>query len=118
MGRITDVSGGLFKKFGGTTDDTGKATYSWTVSDADTTGKYKTTMEISAHGFENNTASKTFKVSPVPVTTPTTDGVNIVQLPPPNGNNNSDQNHPSTTTIQIPRIHIPTIRIPFHLPFQ
>ena len=121
LGRITEPSGGLFKQFDGTTNDAGKATYSWTIGDGDSNGKYNTIMEVSAAGYENSTGSTTFKISPVPVTTFTNGDSNKVQLPPPNGNTNNDNsnnhNHPSTI-IQIPHIHIPKINIPFHLPFH
>jgi hypothetical protein len=119
FGRITEPSGAVFKKFDGTTDDTGKATYSWTISDEDSNGKYNTIMEVSASGYENSTGSKTFKIGPVPIATSSSGDRNLERLPSPNGNNdnNNDQNHPSTI-IQIPHIHIPTIKIPFHLPFH
>ena len=51
----------------GTTDDNGKASYSWKVSDKYTTGKYKVKIEVSALGYENYLGSKTFKVTPIPV---------------------------------------------------
>jgi hypothetical protein len=121
FGRITEPSGGLFKQFDGTTNEAGKATYSWTIGDGDSNGKYNTIMEVSASGYENATGSATFKVSPVPVTTSTSGDSNKVQLPSPNSNANNDNsnnnNHPSTI-IQIPHIHIPKIKIPFHLPFH
>jgi hypothetical protein len=121
FGRITEPSGGLFKQFDGTTNDAGKATYSWTIGDRDSNGKYNTIMEVSASGYENSTGSTTFKMSPVPVTTSTSGDSNKVQLPSPNGNtnndNNNNHNHPSTI-IQIPHIHIPKIKTPFHLPFH
>jgi hypothetical protein len=65
-GRITDPSG-LVKKVEGTTDDNGKASYSWKVSDKYATGKYKVKIEVSAIGYENYLGSKTFKVAPIPV---------------------------------------------------
>src|SRR3989442_5409002 len=65
LGKVTDPSGGSFKKLGGTTDDTGKSSYSWTVNQGDTPGKYKTIIEVSANGYKNNTASKTFQVIPI-----------------------------------------------------
>jgi hypothetical protein len=124
FGRITEPDGGIYKKFDGRTDDTGKATYSWTVSDGDSNGKYNTMMEVSASGYENSTGSKTFKISPVPATTSASGDNSIIRPSPPNGdnsddnnNNNNNQNHPSTI-IHIPHIHIPTIKIPFHLPFH
>jgi hypothetical protein len=121
LGRVTDPSGGSFKKIGGTTDDTGKSSYSWTVSQGDTTGQYKTIIEVSAYGYKNSTASKTFRVSPIPVTTTTSSNNSLIPLPSPNAiNNNNKNNHQNlpSTIIPIPHIRIPTIRVPFHLPFQ
>jgi len=115
LGRVTDPSGGPFKKFEGTTDDTGKSSYSWTVSQGDTPGKYKTIVEVSAHGYKNNTASKTFQV--IPVTTTTTGNNSLIHLFPNANNSNNNKNSPSTI-IPIPHIRIPTIKIPFHLPFR
>jgi hypothetical protein len=114
-GRVIDPSGGPFKKFEGTTDDTGKSSYSWTVSQGDPPGKYKTIVEVSAHGYQNNTASKTFQVNPV--TTTTTGNNSLIHLFPNANNSNNNKNSPSTI-IPIPHIRIPTIKIPFHLPFQ
>ncbi|MGB7952750.1 MAG: hypothetical protein WCF23_02120 [Candidatus Nitrosopolaris sp.] len=65
-GRITGPSG-LVKKVEGTTDDNGKASYSWKVSDKYMTGKYKVKIEVSALGYENYLGSKTFKVTSIPV---------------------------------------------------
>jgi Big-like domain-containing protein len=121
LGRVTDPSGGSFKKIGGTTDDTGKSSYSWTLSQGDTTGQYKTIIEVSAYGYKNSTASKTFRVSPIPVTTTTSSNNSLIPLPSPNAiNNNNKNNHQNlpSTIIPIPHIRIPTIRVPFHLPFQ
>ena len=117
LGRVTDPSGGSFKKLAGTTDDTGKSSYSWTVSQGDTTGKYNTIIEVSAQGYKNNTTSKTFQV--IPVTTTATSNNNIILPLSPNANNsnNNHQNSPSTI-IPIPHIRIPSIKVPFHLPFQ
>jgi len=115
LGKVTDPSGGSFKKLGGTTDDTGKSSYSWTVSQGDTPGKYKTIIEVSANGYKNNTASKTFQV--IPVTTITTGNNSLIHLSPNANNSTSHKNSPSTI-IPIPHIRIPTIKIPFHLPFQ
>jgi hypothetical protein len=116
LGRVTDPSGGSFKKLEGTTDDTGKSSYSWTVSQGDTPGTYKTIIEVSAPGYKNNTASKTFQVTPVTITT--TSNNSLIHLSPnANNSNNSHKNSPSTI-IRIPHIRIPTIKIPFHLPFQ
>jgi hypothetical protein len=84
LGRVIDPSGELSKKLEGTTNDTGKSSYSWTVSQDDTSGKYKTIIDVSAPGYQNNTASKTFKVSPIPVTITTTSNNNLSSM---NGNN-------------------------------
>ena len=84
LGRVIDPSGALSKKLEGTTNDTGKSSYSWTVSQNDTSGKYKTIIDVSAPGYQNNTASKTFKVSPIPVTITTTSKNNLSSM---NGNN-------------------------------
>ena len=119
LGRVTDPSGGSFKKLAGTTDDTGKSSYSWTVSQGDTTGKYKTIIEVSAQGYKNNTASKTFQVIPVTTTTTTTSNNNLILPLSPNANNSNNNHHNSPSTIiPIPHIRIPTIKVPFHLPFQ
>jgi hypothetical protein len=120
LGRVTDPSGGSFKKLAGTTDDTGKSSYSWTVSQGDTTGKYKAIIEVSAQGYKNNTTSKTFQVIPVTTTSTTTTSNNNLILPlSPNDNNSNNNHHNSPSTIiPIPHIRIPTIKVPFHLPFQ
>jgi hypothetical protein len=116
LGKVKDPSGGLFKKLEGITDDTGKSSYSWTVSQVDTPGKYNTMIGVSAHGYKNNTESKTFQV--IPVTTTTTSNNSLIHLSPnANSSNDSHKNSPSTI-IPIPHIRIPTIKIPFHLPFQ
>ena len=118
LGRVTDPSGGSFKKLAGTTDDTGKSSYSWTVSQGDTTGKYKAIIGVSAQGYKNNTASKTFQVIPVTTTT-TTSNHNLILPFSPNANNSNNNHHNSPSTIiPIPHIRIPTIKVPFHLPFQ
>jgi hypothetical protein len=117
LGRVTDPSGGSFKKLAGTTDDTGKSSYSWTVSQGDTTGKYKATIDVSAYGYKNNTASKTFQV--IPITTTSTSNNNLIIPLSPNANNSNNNHHNSPSTIiPIPHIRIPTIKVPFHLPFQ
>ena len=119
LGRVTDPSGGSFKKLAGTTDDTGRSSYSWTVSQGDTTGKYKAIIEVSAQGYKNNTASKTFQVIPVTTTTTTTSNHNLILPLSPSANNSNNNHHNSPSTIiPIPHIRIPTIKVPFHLPFQ
>lgn len=60
-------SSGLLKKFRGSTDNSGRASYSWKVSSGDTTGKYRVISQIYSPDYESKSASKMFKVSPVPV---------------------------------------------------
>ncbi|HET7147191.1 MAG TPA: hypothetical protein VFI73_01720 [Candidatus Nitrosopolaris sp.] len=98
VGRITSPVG-LFKKVGGTTDDSGKASYYWTVKDGDTTGKYKITTDISAPGYEKYSATKTFKVIPIPVTTPQ---YNSFPSTRDNTNTNTNTKHHNNN-------HLPTI---------
>ena len=81
-------------------------------------------MQVSASGYENNTASKSFKVTSIPVSSSNSnnDSNNFVQSNSGNtyinkNNNNDNYSHPSTI-ISIPHIQIPEIRIPFHLPFH
>gem|GEM_PF-392472 len=66
-GKITGPSG-VIKKVEGTTDDKGKASYSWKVHNDYATGKYKVKIEVSNPGYENYSGSKTFIVTPIPVT--------------------------------------------------
>ena len=66
-GKITGPSG-VVKKVEGTTDDKGKASYSWKVHNDYATGKYKVKIEVSNPGYENYSGSKSFKVTPIPVT--------------------------------------------------
>jgi hypothetical protein len=112
IGSITYPSGGSFKKLGGTTDSTGKSSYSWTVGQKDATGKYKTVLDVSAPGYENSTASKTFLV--VPVTSTSNSDTNQF----PNFSTGGHHSNSPSTIIPIPHIRIPIIKIPFHLPFH
>ena len=66
-GKITGPSG-IIKKVEGTTDDKGKASYSWKVHNDYATGKYKVKIDVSDPGYVNYSGSKTFKVTPIPVT--------------------------------------------------
>lgn len=112
LGSITDPSGGSFKKLEGTTDSTGKSSYSWTVGQNEATGKYKTVLDVSAPGYENTTASKTFVVFPAASNT-NSETTNFPTLSTGDRHSNSP-----STIIPIPHIRIPFIKIPFHLPFH
>ncbi|HYT02825.1 MAG TPA: hypothetical protein VEL70_07925 [Candidatus Acidoferrum sp.] len=131
IGKITSPVG-PFKKVGGITDERGKASYSWTVSYVDTTGKYKLTTEVSSPGYQKYSTSKTFKVTPVAATIPydnyitstPADNANNPPPPPPtiipstpadntntnananannnNNNNNNHHNHRSHPSNTIP----------------
>ena len=123
-GNIQDPSGSSKKKLDGVTDTSGETSYSWTVGQNDSIGRYKVDMQVSASGYENNTASKSFKVTSTPVSSSNANNDNNNSVQPNSGNsdtnknnNNDNYNHPSTI-ISIPHIQIPEIRIPFHLPFH
>ena len=60
-------SSGFLKKFRGSTDSSGKASYSWKVSSGDKIGKYRVIAQIYSPDYESESASKTFKVSPLPI---------------------------------------------------
>ncbi len=113
VGSITDPSGGSFKKLEGTTDSTGKSSYSWTVGQNDATGKYKTVLDVSAPGYANSTASKTFVVLPIGSAT---NGGGPYQFSTPF--TDKHQSNSPSTIIPLPHIRIPIIKIPFHLPFH
>jgi hypothetical protein len=106
VGNITKGAG-LIKKFEGTTDGGGTASYSWNVTKGGTTGKYNVAVQVSAPYYESQFASKSFKVSSSPFLS--TNIANFVT--------SSQHSHPSTI-IPIPHIRIPIIKIPFQLPFH
>jgi Bacterial Ig domain len=106
VGNITKGAG-LIKKFEGTTDGGGTASYSWNITKAGTTGKYNVAVQVSAPYYESQFASKSFKVSSSPFVS--TNIANFVT--------SSQHIHPSTI-IPIPHIRIPIIKIPFQLPFH
>ncbi|MDP9290160.1 MAG: hypothetical protein M3P08_18475 [Thermoproteota archaeon] len=101
IGNITKPSGGLFKKLEGTTDDKGKFPYSYTVSKGDISGIYKVMMKVSAPGYVNQSASKTFKVSAASLV-----GSNNISIPlnsaGSNNNNSSNGHNLPSTIIAIP----------------
>jgi hypothetical protein len=61
-GRITSPSGQL-NKLEGSTDDNGKASYSWKIPNDYIIGSYKVKIDISAAGYEDYSGSKTFNVT-------------------------------------------------------
>jgi hypothetical protein len=88
-------SSGLLKKFRGSTDNSGRASYSWKVSSGDTKGKYRVIAQIYSPDYESKSASKTFKVSPVPVVVSSPTHTNNNSLTSSshvtnNGNNNNN----------------------------
>src|SRR5712691_10789272 len=95
LGNISSPSG-LLKKFKGTTDNNGKASYSWKVTNRDITGKYRVIAQIYSPVYESKSASKTFKVSPLPVivTSPSSTKGNSLTSSndAPNNNNNNNNN--------------------------
>ncbi len=128
IGKITSPVG-PFKKVGGITDERGKASYSWTVSYVDTTGKYKLTTEVSSPGYQKYSTSKTFKVTPVAATIPydnyitstPADNANNPPPPPPtiipstpadntntNANANANNNNNNNNNHHNHRSHLPT----------
>jgi len=83
----------LLKKFKGATDNNGKASYSWKVSSRDITGKYKVIAQIYSPAYESKTASKTFKVTSLPVMATSPSSTNYNSLTSSNdarNNNNSN----------------------------
>ena len=64
LGNISSSSA-VYKKLKGSTDSKGQATYSWTVGNSDSTGKYKVAVLGYAPGYESGLASKTFRVAPL-----------------------------------------------------
>ena len=79
----------------GRTDDTGKASYSWIVSNGDAIGKYKVTTDVSDPSYEKYSTSKTFKVIPIVSTVPD----NINSNTDPNSNNHAPSIIPSDPDI-------------------
>jgi hypothetical protein len=97
-GKITDPTG-PYKKVKGTTDDSGKASYSWIVGSSDQTGTYKFTTQVSAPRYEPYSTSKTFKVNPVELTGPaTTSSIQDPSTTVTNTNINSANHHDHSVT--------------------
>jgi len=101
IGNITKPSGALFKKLEGTTDDKGKFPYSYTVSKGDISGIYKVIMKVSAPGYVNQSASKTYKVSPAPLVGSNKIPIRL-NLAGSNNNNSTNGHNLPSTIIAIP----------------
>ncbi|MFZ0224830.1 MAG: hypothetical protein WAM42_24370, partial [Candidatus Nitrosopolaris sp.] len=92
LGKISNPAG-PYKNVKGRTDDTGKASYSWVVSNGDAIGKYKITTDVSAPSYEKYSTSKMFKVTPIVNTVPS------FPVTPDNINSNTDPIIPSNPDI-------------------
>jgi hypothetical protein len=100
-GRITSPSG-LVKKLEGTTDDKGKTSYSWKVSDRYATGKYKLKIEVSAIGYDNYSGSKTFKVTPIPVAVSNDNPISSSISSPVHTTSSNDNTIPLPGPVNVP----------------
>ena len=110
LGNISSSSG-LYKKVKGMTDSKGQASYSWTVSSTDLTGKYKVMMQGYAPNYQSKSAVKTFKVTSVPAVTTPSDSIDSspTQFNPQPASNINDNllippalTFPSSTTAAPP----------------
>ena len=81
---------GVYKKIEGTTDNHGKASYSWTVS---RTGTYKVVIDVSAPNYEKYSTLKTFKVTSI--STSVSDSNDIRSI---SENINNDNHHSTIET--------------------
>ena len=81
---------GVYKKIEGTTDDHGKASYSWTVS---RTGTYKVVIDVSAPNYEKYSTLKTFKVTSISTSRSDSNVFRSISE-----NNNNDDHHSTTET--------------------
>jgi hypothetical protein len=77
-GEITGPSSGILKKLEGTTDSKGKDTYSWKTSNDYTSGRYSLKVGVSYQGYSEYSTSKTFKVTPLPVTSTSTGSYKVI----------------------------------------
>jgi hypothetical protein len=91
-------SSGLLKKFRGSTDNSGRASYSWKVSSGDTTGKYRVIAQVYSPDYESKSASKTFKVSPIPVIVSSPTYTNNNSLTSSSHVTNNDNNNNNNTS--------------------
>lgn len=104
-GSITDPSGAS-KKLEGTTNQKGKVSYSWQVSGANTSGKYKVIMKTSAPGYQNSSISKTFTIIPIPIanSNSSTTASGLININNNNNGTTSKQIASPPTTTPTPKI--------------
>ena len=86
-----DPSGSSKKKLDGVTNTSGETSYSWTVGQNDSIGRYKVDMQVSASGYENNIASKSFKVTSIPVSSSNSNNDNNNSVQPNSGNSDTNK---------------------------
>jgi len=116
-GSIINPSGSLKKSLDTTIDNTGEALYSWTVGHNDAMGNYKVGVLVSASGYGNASASKSFKVTSVPASSSNhKNDINSVQVN--SGSSNSNSNHNNDFNHPLNIISLPHIRVPIYLPFK
>jgi hypothetical protein len=79
-------------------------TYSWKIGGKGKSSTYQVDVKASAIGYENKTATDTFKVKPFPASAPAAEA--------------EDNGSPSRIPeIRLPEIHIPDIVFPSNFPF-
>ena len=79
-------------------------TYSWKIGGKGKSSTYQVDVNASAIGYENKTATDTFKVKPLPASVPAAQAKD-------NGS------HSRIPEIRIPEIRIPDIVFPSNFPF-
>ena len=77
-GKITGPSSGILKNLEGTTDNNGIDTYSWKTNNDYKTGKYELKLDVYYQGYPEYSISKTFKVTPLPVTSTSTSSYKVI----------------------------------------
>lgn len=80
-------------------------------------GNYKVGVLVSASGYGNASALKSFKVTSVPASSFNhKNDINSVQVN--SGSSNSNSNHNNDFNHPLNIISLPHIRLPIHLPFK
>ncbi|HET7149248.1 MAG TPA: hypothetical protein VFI73_12200 [Candidatus Nitrosopolaris sp.] len=100
--RIVNPSG-IYKNLEGTTDDHGKASYSWKVSNHDGSGTYKVIVRVSAPNYEKYSTWKTFRVTYK--STSSTDN-SIIRSTSENSKSNSHEQTSNSNVGDVNKIHI------------